>query len=223
MKLLIIEDDQELTQVLSQGLLQAGFETVHTSNRNGALHILVPQEEHDDIHGVILDWHLGEEDGIAIAQEIRRMSDVPIIMLTVKRDTQHVVEALDAGVDDYVCKPYDLSELVVRVSNLLNRNQTLRFRNVALHAKSVQMNIKNHTVTRYGEPVSLTKTEYKILMYLLLHQGQPISKEHLQHHIYGEKKKGVQHLINTHVLNVRKKIGSALEIQTIPQYGFIVH
>ena len=170
---------------------------------------------------IILDWILGDEDGLKIGQQIRKIDDVPILMLSINSETEDIVEALDSGIDDYLVKPFSAPELEVRVKNLIKRSRKLTFKGVKIKANNLVVDIKNHIVKINDQPVALTKTEYQLLVYLLLKNNRVIEKNELiKHTLSGSAK--TNHLINTHILNLRKKVKNNLKIKTISNQGFMI-
>jgi len=217
MKILIVEDDPKTIKSLSKTLSNCD-NTVQIADNNQTALFKMKENKFDII---LLDWMLKDGDGLHFGQLVREYSDIPIIMLSAKSDIKDIVTALNSCADDYMTKPFHEEELITRIEKLISRDSKLIFRNTEFEIKKTNIDIKNHVVRHLGQIVSLTKTEYKILTTLLLKQNTLISKEELKERILNNKNQA-GHLINMHIMNLRKKLQKDLEIVTIPNRGFIL-
>lgn len=159
---------------------------------------------------VVLDLMMPELDGWEVCRRIRASSDLPILMLTARSDTYDRILGLNLGADDYLPKPFDGRELAARVSAVLRRNrphreaggELIRWGALSINTKSRQVQVK-------GSPVLLTPKEYDLLHLLAIHPGQVFTREHLLALVWGQEFEGGARTIDTHIKNLREKIGEA--------------
>jgi two-component system OmpR family response regulator len=143
-----------------------------------------------------------------VLERLRRSKRTPVLMLTARDAAQDRVRGLDTGADDYLVKPFDLSELFARVRALIRRASGQVSPRLTLG--EVVLDTRARTVTRAGQPVALTAREYAILEYLAMHRGAVISRTTLYEHLFDEHDDTLSNLIDVHVFSIRKKLGSEL-------------
>lgn len=216
MRVLLVEDDDLIGCGVEAGLRQAGF-TVDWA-RDGreaglALHTT-------DYALVLLDLGLPRVSGMDLLKQVRATgSNVPILVLTARGTIVDRVGGLEAGADDYLGKPFDLTELIARCRALLRRAQG---RSVELiRYQDLSVNPVAQTVESAGARVPLTSREWAILMQLLTHQGIPQSRSRLEESLYGWQEEIESNAIEVHVSNLRKKLGAKL-IRTVRNIGYVV-
>ena len=204
-KILICDDEKDIISALSIYLQAEGWETVPAGNGREALRALREQE----IQLVLLDVMMPEMDGITALAKIRQESNVPVILLTAKSEDTDKVLGLNLGADDYVTKPFNPVELIARVRSQLRRYLQLgggAAQSDTMKLGGIELDDKRKTVTRDGEPVSLTPREYDILKFLLQHPGEVFSPGELYRRVWGEEPYGAESTVAVHIRHLREKL-----------------
>jgi len=199
-KVLIVDDDAALAEMLTIVLRNEGFEPLVCPTGDRALAMV--REHRPDL--VLLDLMLPGKDGIDVCREIRAESGVPIVMLTAKNDTVDVVLGLESGADDYVVKPFKPKELVARV-----RARVRRFDEPApeqLDIGDLKVDVAGHTVRRNGQPINLTPLEFDLLVCLARKPWQVFTREVLLEQVWGYRHAADTRLVNVHVQRLRAKV-----------------
>ena len=201
---LVIDDDEGLLTLLTLGLEHDGF--VVSTARNGRDGLFEAYRLHPDI--IVLDIRLAEADGWTTCQRLRQVTNTPIIMLTALSDQKSVVRGLSLGADDYVVKPCSFDELKARIRAALRRAGEARYeqRDVILTNGNLRIDLVAQTVTRKGEPVTLTPTESRLLMYLARHQGRVVPHREMLINVWGPKYAEETKYLGVYVCYVRQKI-----------------
>lgn len=201
MRILVIEDEPDLLAGLARSLREEGY-AVDTAQdgEDGLLKVL-------DINydAVVLDVMLPRLDGWGVLQRLRQKKKTPVLLLTARDKTTDRVRGLDSGADDYLVKPFDLSELLARLRALIRRSASEARAVIDLGA--VQVDTAARAVTRDAAPVVLTAREYALLEYLALHRGEVVTRTTLYEHLFDETDDSLSNLLDVHVSNVRKKLG----------------
>jgi two-component system KDP operon response regulator KdpE len=203
-KILIVDDDPTLIDLLSQSLEKAGYEVLSAINGIDALQMLYK----DKLDLVILDVMMPRMDGWETCSRMREISDVPIIMLTAKDEEADTLKGFQCGVDDYVTKPFSFAELTARVKAILQRARTRpsdRKHRVYVFDDLV-VDADNSQVTVRGKPVSLTPTEYQLLLTLAENAGRILSQEQLLGHVWGPEYVGETGYVKRYIWYLRQKI-----------------
>lgn len=204
-KILICDDEKDIVSALAIYLQAEGYETVPAHNGREALRVLREQE----IHLVLLDVMMPEMDGVEALSRIRRESNVPVILLTAKSEDTDKVLGLNLGADDYVTKPFNPVELIARVRSQLRRYLQLgggAERAELLRLGGIELDDKRKTVTRDGEPVSLTPREYDILKFLMQRPNEVFSPGELYRRVWGEEPYGAESAVAVHIRHLREKL-----------------
>lgn len=201
--ILIIEDEPELVKVLRSYLEQAGF-AVLTAGR-GDTGLSTWEHKRPDL--VILDLNLPGMDGLDVAREIRRKAETPILMVTARVEEVDQLIGLELGADDYITKPFSPRLVVARVRALLRRAGSAAS-NQVLTAGDLQIDLEAHTVTRSGQSIDLTPTEFNLLATLAAQPGRAFSRLQLLEASQGTAYEGYERSIDAHVKNLRAKIES---------------
>lgn len=221
-KVLIVEDEDSLVTLLSYNLQSEGYAVVHTSSGSDAM--MMMQEERPDI--VILDWMLPGLAGIEICRQIRARPEtkaLPVIMLTARGEEGDRIRGLQTGADDYVVKPFSVSELVARVKALLRRASPERIADV-LEGNGIKLDRIAHRVTRFGREVNVGPTEYRLLEQFLENVGRVLSRSQLLDGTWGRDSDVDERTVDVHVGRLRKAIVRGAEtdpIRTVRGAGYV--
>lgn len=204
-KILICDDETDIRNALNIYLSAQGYETVLCANGQEALDEVAKGE----IGLVLLDIMMPVMDGITVLSQLRKTSNVPVILLTAKGEDTDKVLGLDVGADDYITKPFNPMEVLARVKSQLRRYLQLGAAvtpTTELHCGPVSMDDRSKTVTVDGDPVSLTPTEYEILKLFLTHPGQVFSMTEIYRQIWKEAPLGAEGTVAVHIRHLREKI-----------------
>lgn len=214
--ILVVDDDPALRQVLQRVLSFEGYTVSAVPTGHDAL------EEAPAAELVVLDLGLPDIDGLEVCRRIRMSgSDVPILVLTARGDVTDRVAGLDAGADDYLPKPFDLTELLARVRALLRR---INHSSDSYSLGDLTLDISRHRVTREGEEIPLTKTEFSLLQVLLAAQGTVVERGDLMTEVWGFSSPTLDSNLDTYVSYVRRKTeagGRSRLVHTVRGVGFI--
>lgn len=200
-RVLVVDDDASLAEMLQIVLRQEGFETSWCGRGDQALGAF--REYHPDL--VLLDLMLPGKDGVEICREIRHESGVPIVMLTAKSETTDVVSGLEAGADDYIAKPFKAKELVARIRTRLRRQSTEPEVD-SLTLGDLTISISGHTVCRGDQDINLTPLEFDLLLTFARRPRQVFTREQLLDEVWGYRNAADTRLVNVHVQRLRAKI-----------------
>lgn len=199
-RILVVDDDTSLAEMIGIVLRTEGFEVVECFDGSEAFGAF----QRTDPQLVLLDVMLPGRNGIEICEDIRRVSNVPIIMLTARSDTADVVAGLEAGADDYVPKPFKPKELVARVrARLRSQNETPEEQ---LTLGDLTIDVSGHQVLRGEEVVSLTPLEFDLLATLARTPWKVFTREELLEQVWGYRHAADTRLVNVHVQRLRSKI-----------------
>ncbi len=201
-KILVVEDDERIRTAVRLALEKEGWEVLEAASGEEALEIF--QNQKCDI--VLIDIMLPGIDGFEVCRSIRKMSDLPIVMVTARDDTHDVVAGLEAGADDYLTKPFAPKELSARIRALLRRVRlptpnlsTLEFGDLKILPDQGQIVVN-------GKTIHLTRTEFQLLIELASIPGRVFSREELLERVWGKDYFGDGRLVDVHVRRLRKKI-----------------
>jgi two-component system response regulator MtrA len=202
-RILVIDDDAALAEMLSIVLRNEGFEPIWCAHGDKAF--VAFRDSKPDL--VLLDLMLPGRDGVDVCRDIRAESGVPIVMLTAKTDTVDVVAGLEAGADDYVAKPFKAKELVARIRTRLRRSPGAEESDAeTLKIGDLSISVDGHTVKRNGVPIQLTPLEFDLLLALARRPWQVFSREVLLEQVWGYRHAADTRLVNVHVQRLRSKI-----------------
>lgn len=213
---LIIDDEEDMRNLVQMYLENSGFSCVHASNGADALKRMNEQ----DFDLVILDIMMPFEDGFAICGKIRAFSKVPIIFLSAKGEEWDKVRGLQLGGDDYIVKPFSPGELVARINAVLRRTSPVKSDEETVTLGKITVDKKGRRVSVEGEIVLLTLKEFELLVFLVQHEGQALSREQLLEFVWGMDYNGSLRTVDTHIKTLRMKLGTGDYIQTIWGVGY---
>lgn len=215
--ILVIDDEPSILNLIQSYLQAENFEVL--TARDGREGLTAAKTHQPDL--VILDIMLPGMDGIQVLQELRRDSDVYVIMLTAKTEETDRVIGLSVGADDYVTKPFSPRELVARVKAALRRIQGTRStpRPEIWSFRDLTIDISGRQVRLGDQPVDLTSTEFDILQALVEHRGMVLSREQLTEKVWGNDFYGELRVVDVHIGHIRQKIGEEF-IATVRGVGY---
>ena len=219
--LILVEDESALVTLLRYNLEREGFRVAEA--RDGEEAVLMAREQKPDL--VLLDWMLPLLSGLEVCRQLRRMAEtrgVPIIMLTARGEEGDKLRGLDSGADDYVTKPFSPSELVARIRAALRRARPTA-NGESLQFEDLTMDLAAHRVRRRGRDIHLGPTEFRLLRYLLEHQGRVFSREQLLDMVWGQDVYVEPRTVDVHIRRLRKAINAGDEtdlIRTVRSAGY---
>jgi two-component system response regulator CpxR len=217
--LLIVDDDTELCSLLKEYFESEGFQVRLAHDGLAAL----DEARQPGLDLVVLDVMMPEMNGMDVLRELRKESRLPVIMLTARGDDMDRILGLELGADDYVPKPCNPRELLARIRAVMRRAQGVVDHGV-LQVDDLELKQGNRTLSKAGEPVELTSTEFSILLSLLQHQGDVVSKRDLYMSALGREPVPHDRSVDMHVSNLRRKLGEDSEgnnrIETIRGIGY---
>src|SRR5881296_3784548 len=200
-RILIVDDEPEIVRGLEDNLRFEGYQTLTAGN--GADALAVAAREAPDL--IVLDLMMPVVSGWDVCRTLRaRGIDVPIIMLTARGEEADRVRGLELGADDYVTKPFSLRELLARVRAVLRRPGP-RQKFEALAFGDVRVHLRGRRVTRGGRPLTLTRKEFDLLVYLVEHRGEIVTRDRLLDEVWGYERFPTTRTVDTHVLRLRRK------------------
>lgn len=220
MRLLVVEDEPKLAEGISKGLEKHGYAVDVLHDGGEALTRLRIHGKDYDL--VLLDLMLPTKSGLEICTEVRAEGvTTPIVVLTARTETEHKVELLSAGADDYVIKPFSFDELIARIQAVLRRpSESLP---AVLEEGDISLNPATHEVSISGKPLSLTLKEFRLLEYFMRHPNQVIDREELLTHLWDFNYEAFSNVVDVHIKNLRKKLdahGSPSILETIRGVGY---
>jgi DNA-binding response OmpR family regulator len=207
---LVVEDDQAIGSQLVRGLERIGCRPHLVSSGQAAL-----DERNTDI--VLLDLGLPDIDGVEVCRRLRERSAMPVIVVTARSPERDRVQALDAGADDYIVKPFGFDELAARMRAVLRR---ARPGGSTIAYGVLEIDVAGRRVRVDGAPITLTGREFDILACLALEPGRVVSREEIFDHVWDEHWYGPTKVLDVHVAALRRKLGDQSLIETVYGRGF---
>jgi len=199
-KILVVDDETTVVDAVRQYLEQAGFDVVAAYDGEAA----IAQFDHHKIALVVLDWMLPKMDGISVAERIRERSRVPIIMLTAKTDEEDRLSGFEAGVDDYVVKPFSARELEARVRAVLRRFSGQK--TSTLEVGNLRIDLDERAAYVSGEPIDLSAMAFDLLAFLMTHPGRVFTRLELLEAVRGDTYGSFERAIDSHIKRLRQRI-----------------
>lgn len=206
-KILIVDDDPHIRELVRVFLEEAGMETMEAEDGGEALEML--EQRQADL--VILDIMMPKMDGWELCRELRRLYDMPLLMLTAKGETKQIVKGFDLGTDDYLVKPFEPAELIARVKALLKRYQIIASQSVS--AGRLRMNRRSFEAGTEEETFTLPLKEFELLFRLASNSGRTLTREQLIEEIWGYDFEGNERTLDVHINRLRERF-------TEDKYGF---
>ena len=212
MKLLLIEDETRMVQALKELLEGEHYEVDACMDGISGEEALL-----SGIYDVVVsDVMLPGKDGFTLLPELKA-AGIPVIFLTAKADVQSKVRGLKEGAEDYIVKPFEMLELLVRVEKVLERHQKGR---EILKVRDVEIDTEKRSVTKAGEEIYLKPMEYDCLLMFVRHKNKALTREQLLKALWGVDFEGETRTVDAHVGRIRKKLGFQDVIRTIPRIGY---
>ncbi|MFD1429639.1 response regulator transcription factor [Lacticaseibacillus mingshuiensis] len=200
--ILLVEDEDGLVTYLRSELGFEGYQVVVAQDGQTAWETYQAQAEQIDL--ILLDWMLPRLDGLEVMRRIRKLSQVPIIMMTARDYVGDKVAGLDNGADDYITKPFEIEELLARIRvNLRHHDAPAKKQ---LSCGDTLLDTKAHQVTRNGETTQLTQREFDLLQTLMQHAGQPMTRDELLDQVWGPEFDGQVNIVDVYIRYLRNKI-----------------
>jgi Response regulators consisting of a CheY-like receiver domain and a winged-helix DNA-binding domain len=199
--ILVVEDQEEIRSIVEKYLDKEGFSVHLAKDGFEALALF----NSNIIHLILLDIMMPGIDGFEVLKEIRRISEVPVIMLTARQEEIDRIKGFDSGADDYVVKPFSVKELIMRIRRLIKRvyNEAdeiiYRYADLSFHTRSMKLYKEN-------EEIQLTSAEYSLLLVMFKNQGQVLTREQLIELAYGSEYEGYDRNIDSYIKRIRQKI-----------------
>lgn len=200
-QILVVEDQQEIRDVVSKYLEKEGYGYYLAKDGFEALEIF----NSSTVHLVLLDIMMPGIDGFEVLKEIRRVSEVPVIMMTARQEEVDRLKGFRTGADDYVVKPFSVKELMLRIKRFLKRiyhesdEIIYQYKDLSLHTKSMKLYKKN-------DEIPITAAEYSLLLVMFKNQGQVLTREQLIELAYGNEYEGYDRNIDSYIKRIRQKI-----------------
>ncbi|MCL5116578.1 MAG: response regulator transcription factor [Firmicutes bacterium] len=216
--ILLVDDEPSILELLQFHVEREGFRVLTSQNGENALVRI--QEDRPDL--IVLDFMLPGVSGLDVLRHIRQAGDIPVIMLTARKEEIDRVLGLELGADDYVTKPFSMRELIARIKALLRRREALVPQpSPEIHREGLVIRPEEHTAALDGTPIHVTLTEFEILSLLMQNPGRVFSRDDLLRIIWGYDFSGDARTINVHIRNLREKLASAGSlIETVRGVGY---
>jgi DNA-binding response OmpR family regulator len=203
-RILVVDDEKSLCEILKFNLIQAGYEV---DTANSAEEALAMDIASYDL--LLLDVMMGEISGFQMASILKNRKTsalIPIIFCTAKDTEEDTLKGLDIGADDYISKPFSVKEVVARVKVVLRRSKQTGSKQTQLHYKTLVMDSIGKKATIGGKEISLTKTEFEILYFLLQHPNKVFSRENLLEQVWSDDVIVTDRTVDVHITRLRKKV-----------------
>lgn len=218
MRILIVEDDRRLADVLRRGLQEEGY-TVDLSSDGDEVIELAGMTSYD---AILLDVMLPGQNGLTIARKLRSGGiTAPILMLTARDTVDDTVAGLEAGADDYLTKPFAFRELRARLHTIMRRSGTLP--STILELGDLVLDVATREARQGGREIPLTTREYQILSYLMRNQGHVLTRTMIEDHVWGHDQRGLSNTVDVHIRRLRSKLdrpGQPSIIETVRGAGY---
>jgi DNA-binding response OmpR family regulator len=221
-RILIVDDDIQILEIITEMLESEDYDLITAIDGKSALQLF--NESRPNL--VLLDIKLPDIDGYTICRYIKKVSNIPVIMVTGKIEAVEEVEGLYVGADDYITKPFRESVLIARIKAMLRRNPGSIVTRI-FKSGNMEMDFVKQTVKVDSNEVELTSTEFKIFAFLTLHRGKIVTNSEMLKEIWGEDNNEANHVLQVNISRLRKKLNDNIRkfnyIETIPDVGYRLH
>ena len=218
--ILVVDDDKEIADLVEIYLVNDGYQVLKASDGEQCLQTL---KEHPEVRMLILDIMMPGIDGLEVCREIRKTSNIPILILSAKAEDMDKIVGFGTGADDYLTKPFSPRQLVARIEAVLRRvsSEAVPLTNeFSFHDGDLVIDGLRHEIRKNGQLVALTPNEYKILMTMMKYPSKVFTREELIELALGDDYDGFDRVIDTHIKNIRQKLG---DDGRTPRYILTVH
>jgi len=212
-RILVVEDDKAISDFIAINLQYTGYEYVVISDGNETA-LYLEQDHSFDM--ALLDVMIPGMDGFELMEYMKKYN-IPVIYLTAKSDVSSKIQGLRGGAEDYIIKPFEVLELLVRIEKVLDRMGKL---NKILRIKDISIDLENHTVTRSGKDIALKPLEFDLLVMLVKYKNRTIPRDRLLNEIWGVDFFGGTRTVDVHIAQIRKKMNLHEELKSIPKIGY---
>lgn len=212
-KILIVEDEEAIAKLIAMNLKVADYE-VQLFYDGAEVADALPEQHDYDL--ALLDIMLPGRDGFELLEDMKQY-DIPVIFLTAKDDIGSKIQGLKGGAEDYIVKPFEILELMVRIEKVLERTKKL---SSVIHVLNMEINFEEHTVRQNGEEVMLKPMEFELLAVLAKNKNIAISRESLLRMVWGVDYVGETRTVDVHIGQLRKKLGLSDAIKTVSKLGY---
>lgn len=221
-KILIVDDDEDLSFIISEMLENHGYSVSSAESGEKAFQKL----SDDTFHLILLDINLPKTTGFELCRELRQVSNVPVIFASARTSETDRITGFDIGGDDYLPKPYSMKELLSRVNALIRRAYGSLEEEKTIKFGDVSVNITARTVTKSGEPISLSLREFDLLSYLCEHRNTAVSKEKILSDVWGAFSLVEPSTLTVHIRWLREKLednpAKPVYIKTVYKVGYML-
>ena len=215
-KILVIEDENAINDLICMNLEVAGYDPVpFFDGEEFSRHL----EEQDDYDLALLDIMLPGKDGFILLEELKE-HHIPVIYLTAKGDLPSKVKGLRSGAEDYIVKPFEMLELLVRIDNVLKRFKHEDFEEI--HIRDVVINEKKRTVYKNGKEIPMQPMEFDCLLAFWKYRNRVMTRDQILNILWGVDFQGESRTVDVHVGNIRKKLDFTDVIITVPRVGYLM-
>jgi two-component system phosphate regulon response regulator PhoB len=212
-RILIVEDEAALVTLLKYNLEKEGFTVAETADGRTALDLIGSERP----HLVLLDWMIPGLSGIEVCRRIRQSAlsrDLPVIMLTARSEETDRIRGLEQGADDYITKPFSITELMARVRAVLRRARPT-LEEQAIEIGDIRLDLTRHRALRKGQPIALGPTEFRLLRYFMEHPGRVFSRDHLLEAVWGHNIHVEPRTVDVHIRRLRKALNGPADVDFI--------
>ena len=215
MRLLIVEDEEELAETVRRAFVEDGFSVdVATDGESGLFNA-----QSWNYDAIVLDLMLPRMGGIDVLKKVRAKSATPVLILTARDGVDDKVKGLNTGADDYLTKPFQLSELIARVRALVRRSAGKP--SPVVKVGDLEIDTVARTIKKKGKPVELTPKEFALAEFMALHRGELVTRTMIYAHLYDETDDSLSNVVDVYVSNLRRKLGKTF-IETRRNQGYIL-